>query len=231
MTADLVPQHAPDDPTGAGPGSVTGGEAAADLAARSQLFEQEALRWLPHVARFAMSLTHSRPDADDLVQETYLKAFRSWRTFHEGADARRWLFTICKRSFLQAREREQRTVEVDGDPELETLAAVRMHASAVRSGAGDLWDRLDLAPAIERAMVGLPEHYRVVAVVVDVEGYGYEDAAALLELPVGTIRSRLFRARRLLQESLFEYARDAGFALPRAADPSSRPLRADQEPR
>lgn len=229
MTADVVPQGASDDPAGATVASTASGEA--ELAARSRAFEQEALRWLPDVARFAMSLTHSQPDADDLVQETYLKAFRSWRTFHEGADARRWLFTICKRSFLQVREREQRTVEVEGEPELETLAAVRMHAAAVRSGAGDLWAQLDLGPAIERAMAGLPEYYRAVAVVVDVEGYGYEDAAALLELPLGTVRSRLFRARRLLQESLFEYARDAGFAIPRATDPSSRPARAEQEPR
>jgi RNA polymerase sigma-70 factor, ECF subfamily len=177
----------------------------------SEAFEREAMRWLPAVARFALALTRSQPDADDLVQETYLQAFRAWHTFRIGDDGRRWLFTICKRRFLRSEQRERRRADLGAEPELDTIAAVMMHVSAQRSGVGDLWDRLDLGPAIGRAVAALPEHYRVAVVLVDVEGYGYEDAAALLEVPVGTVRSRLFRARRLLQEALFEHARDAGF--------------------
>jgi RNA polymerase sigma-70 factor, ECF subfamily len=187
--------------------------------AASEAFEHEAMRWLPAVARFALSLTRSRPDADDLVQETYLQAFRAWHTFRAGEDGRRWLFTICKHLFLRGEQRARRWAEVTDEPELDAVAAAMMHVSAQRGGDGDLWDRLDLGPAIERALGSLPEHYRTAVVLVDVEGYGYEDAAAVLEVPVGTVRSRLFRARRLLQEALFEHARDAGLLTAAAAPP------------
>jgi RNA polymerase sigma-70 factor, ECF subfamily len=194
--------------------------------ARSRSFEHEALRYLDDVARFALSLTRSPADADDLVQETFLRAFRGWHTYMPGSDARRWLFTICKHAFLRSRERAERVVELDGAPELEAIAAVRLHNEIRAAGGNDLFDRLDLAPAIQRAIAALPEPFRVAVVLVDLEGYAYDEAAAVLEVPIGTVRSRLFRARRLLQEALFEYARDAGLvgATPaHPAAPSRRP--------
>jgi RNA polymerase sigma-70 factor (ECF subfamily) len=192
-----------------------------DRDARSRTFEQEALRHLDDVARFALSLTHSQPDADDLVQETFLRAFRGWHTYRPGSDARRWLFTICKHVFLRTRERAERVVELDADPGLEAIAAARLHNTIRAAGGDDLFDRLDLAPAIERAIAALPEAFRVAVVLVDVEGYAYDEAAAVLEVPIGTVRSRLFRARRLLQEALFDHARDAGIlgARPAAGRP------------
>ena len=199
---------------------------AAELEARSRTFEAEALRWLPDVARYALALTRSHPDADDLVQDTYLRAFRSWRTYRPNADARRWLFTICRNAFLRVRGRAERTVVVDGDPELETLAAVMLHVTAQRSGIDDLFDRLDVGPAIARAMDALPDAYRAAIALVDVEGYDYGDAAEVLGIPVGTVRSRLYRGRRMLQESLLAHARDAGLAsgaprrLSRSVEPS-----------
>jgi RNA polymerase sigma-70 factor (ECF subfamily) len=184
----------------------------AELEARSRAFEAEILRWLPDVARFALSLTRAQADADDLVQETYLRAFRSWRTYRPDADARRWLFTICRNAFLRTREREERAVVIESDPELETLASVMLHVTAQRSGIDDLFDRLDVGPAIARAVSALPDAYRLAVVLVDVEGYDYADAAAVLGVPVGTVRSRLYRGRRLLQEALLAHARDAGLA-------------------
>jgi RNA polymerase sigma-70 factor, ECF subfamily len=180
------------------------------LARRSATFEAEALPHLANVARFALTLARSRPDADDLVQETFLRAFRGWHTYRPGTDARRWLITICKHVFLRRARQAKRWVELDGVPELETIAAVRMHADAQRAGTDDLFDRLDVGPAVARALGALSEPYRVVVALVDVEGYAYDEAAALLGVPIGTVRSRLFRARRLLQESLFAYAHDAG---------------------
>ena len=194
-----------------------------DRDARSRSFEHEALRHLDDVARFALSLTHSQADADDLVQETFLRAFRGWHTYVPGSDARRWLFTICKHAFLRARERARRVVELDADPALEAIAAARLHNAIRAAGGDDLFARLDLAPAIRLAIAALPEPFRVAVVLVDLEGYAYDDAAAVLEVPVGTVRSRLFRARRLLQEALFEYARDAGLVGPRPAAPPRRP--------
>ena len=180
-------------------------------ALRDATFDTEVLAALPHLLRFARSLARDDALADDLVQETYLRAYRSWATFKPGHDARRWLFTICRNVFLRHREREERVVDTSGeDAQLESLAAVVEHASATRSGLGDLLDRIDVAPAIRAALAALPEVYRTAAILVDVEGQRYEGAAEVLGVPVGTVRSRLFRARRLLQQSLYTHAVDAG---------------------
>jgi RNA polymerase sigma-70 factor (ECF subfamily) len=181
-----------------------------DLRDRSVSFEAEALPHLADVARFALALTRTQADADDLVQDTFLRAFRGWHTYRPGTDARRWLFTICKHVFLRRTRDRKHWVELDGTPESETLAAVHLHADAQRMGLDDLFDRLDVGPAVARALDALPEHYRVVVALVDVEGQSYEEAAAVLDVPIGTIRSRLFRARRMLQQSLLIHARDAG---------------------
>ncbi len=173
-------------------------------------FEDDALHCLDDVARFAHSLARNGDDADDLVQETYLRALRSRHTFREDGNMRRWLFTICKNVFLRTSERARETVSLDGEPGDETLAAVRLHNDLVASGNDGLFDRIDVGPAIRVALQALAPVYRTAVVLVDLEGYGYEDAARVLDVPVGTVRSRLFRARRLLQESLREHARDAG---------------------
>ena len=187
---------------------------------RDASFDALVLAALPHVLRFARSLTHDSALADDLVQETYLRAYRSWETFRPGHDARRWLFTICRNVFLRHRERDARVVDTSGeDAELESLAAARDHVVATQSGIGDLLDRIDVGPAIRAALAQVPEVYRTAVVLVDVEGESYETAAEVLGVPVGTVRSRLFRARRLLQSSLFTHAVDAGI-VPPAAPPS-----------
>lgn len=173
-------------------------------------FEADALHCLDDVARFAHSLARNGDDADDLVQETYLRALRSRHTFREDGDMRRWLFTICKNVFLRTNERSRETMSLDGDPGDETLEAARLHNELVASGQDRLLDRIDVGPAIRTALHALAPVYRAAVVLVDLEGYGYEDAARVLEVPVGTVRSRLFRARRLLQQSLREHARDAG---------------------
>jgi len=192
-------------------------------AERDATFERDVLECLPDVARFARSLTRDDANADDLVQETMLRAYRAYHTFEPGSDARRWLFTICRNVFLRQRERDLRQADVADDAELETLGAVWGHVAAVRDGVDDLFDRLDLGPAIDRALAELPDAFRVAVVLVDVEGQAYEEAAAVAGVPVGTIRSRLFRGRRLLQEQLLSYARDAGFAAP--AGPTPRAAR------
>jgi RNA polymerase sigma-70 factor, ECF subfamily len=180
---------------------------------RDAEFDAKVLAALPHVVRFARALAHDESLADDLVQETYLRAYRSWDTFKEGLDARRWLFTICRNVFLRIREREARVVDTSGDDaELESLAAALEHVDAENSGMRDLLDRIEVGPAIRKALAAVPEVYRSAAILVDVQGESYESAAEILGVPVGTVRSRLFRARRLLQKSLYEYAVDAGIA-------------------
>lgn len=173
-------------------------------------FDEVALSCLPELARFARSLTHDASDADDLVQETYLRAFEAWHTFEAGTDCRRWLFTICRNVFLRTRERAQRVVSVE-DPEAETLGAVHGHKRARDAGLDDLFARIDLGPALDRAIDMLSPAFSAVVRLIDVDGRTYEEVAAMLDVPIGTVRSRLFRARRLLQDALLAHALDAGF--------------------
>ncbi|CAN5139522.1 sigma-70 family RNA polymerase sigma factor [soil metagenome] len=176
---------------------------------KDQRFDEEALRWLPEVTRFALSLTRSEPDADDLVQETFLRAYRSWSTYAPGSECRGWLFTICRNTYFRNQHRERRMVSCD-DPELESLAAAAVYMSAQQSGLGDVFAQGDLRDALERALSELPDAFREAVLLVDVEDQSYDTAAAVAGVPIGTIRSRLYRGRRLLQERLLAHARDLG---------------------
>ncbi|MDX2191916.1 MAG: sigma-70 family RNA polymerase sigma factor [Gemmatimonadales bacterium] len=174
-------------------------------------FEAEMLRHLGDLMRYARWLARDDAEGDDLVQETYLKAFRAWTTFRPGSDGRRWLFTICRHTFYRERQRARRDVALDGDAETDALAFAQAHGRAARSGLGGALDAPDLAPAIATAMAALPPAFREVVALVDAGGADYAEAAAALGVPIGTVRSRLFRARRLLQAHLLDHARDAGF--------------------
>jgi len=181
------------------------GDAGGDAA-----FEREALPWLDDVYRFALSLTRDDADADDVVQETYLRAYRSWHTFIPGTECRRWLFTICRNVFLRSRERQRPTVDLE-DGEQDAVAAGSVYAAARERGYDDLYATLDLAPALRDALDELAEPFRSTVILVDVEGMTYETAAQVMGVPIGTVRSRLFRGRRLLQEKLLTVAEDLGF--------------------
>jgi RNA polymerase sigma-70 factor (ECF subfamily) len=175
-----------------------------------EAFAAVALPWLPSVARVARALTHDESDADDLVQETFLRAYRHWHTFNTGSDCRRWLAAICRNTHYEQEHRARRVTAAD-DEELESLAAARHHVGARAAGLEDMYARLDLGPAIASAIGALDPVFRHVVVLSDVEGFSYEEIADMLQVPIGTVRSRLFRARRQLQEALMHYAIDAGF--------------------
>ena len=180
-------------------------------------FEGLMLPLLDDVARFARSLTRDSGRAEDLVQETFLQALRGWHTFRPGADPKRWLLTICHHAFLRTRRSEARYVDApEDDPELDSLATARAHYAAEDSGITKVLERMDLKAAIDTAMQSLPRPFQSAIALVDVDGQSYEEAAAILGVPIGTLRSRLFRARRLLQDLLFEYARETGIRVPNA---------------
>lgn len=172
-------------------------------------FERLTLPHLNAVTRFALSLTRDRADADDLVQETYFSAYRGWKTYRPENDPRPWLFTICRNAFLRTRRRKNRMVESE-DGDLDALPAVQSHVQAVHLGLGDIFELVDVRPAIEQAISNLPEPHHSVLVLIDLEEHSYEEAATILGLPIGTVRSRLFRARRIIQQALMAYAQDAG---------------------
>jgi RNA polymerase sigma-70 factor (ECF subfamily) len=151
-----------------------------------------------------------RFEAEDVVQETFLRAYRSWHTFQPGSDARRWLFTITRNVFLRSRERERRQVDLE-DGDLEALNSFAAQNDLVRDGSDQILTRVDLAPALRRALDELDEPFKSAVLLVDLEDQSYEAASEILGVPIGTVRSRLFRGRRILQDKLITYARDAGF--------------------
>lgn len=161
------------------------------------------------VYRFALSLSRDESEAGDIVQETYLRALKSWRTFRKGSDCRKWLFAICRNVFLRQRERDRARADSSA-VEVDSLAAVNDMAAATTAEQESLL-RLDLAPALRSAIDMLQEPFRSAVILVDVEDHSYDDASVVLGVPVGTVRSRLFRGRRLLQRQLLDFARDAGF--------------------
>ena len=115
--------------------------------------------------RFALSLTRDESDADDVVQDTFLRAYRSWHTYMPGSDCRRWLFTICRNVFLRSRERARPTVDLEAT-EIDNAIAGAIYHSSER--ADDTLSRLDLAPAIADALAKVPEPFRSTLIMVDV---------------------------------------------------------------
>jgi RNA polymerase sigma-70 factor (ECF subfamily) len=187
-------------------------------------FETLALPCLDDVARFALSLTRDRPDADDLVQETFLNAFRYWDSFAPGKDPRKWLFAICRNLFVRARHSRGRFME-SSEADVDAMPSVLDHIGAMHDGLGALFDKIDVRPSIERAVDALPEPHRSVLILVDVEGLRYDEAAEVLGVAVGTVRSRLFRARREVQRALIAHAQDAHIATPPNLTPEANDVR------
>jgi|CXWL01.1.fsa_nt_gi RNA polymerase sigma-70 factor (ECF subfamily) len=173
-------------------------------------FEEMALPHLDHLARFATWLTGNDADAADLVQDTYLKALRAWQNLRPDSDVRAWLFTICRNAHRSNHRRHRRSESV-GASELEALSAASVFESAVHAGVDAQFGRFDLTDALRRELRQLPGSYREVVALVDLEGLSYEEAAGVVGVPVGTVRSRLHRGRRLLKERLLVYAQDAGW--------------------
>ncbi len=177
-----------------------------NAATRCDRFEQ-TLPWREDVRSYAYRLTGSGADADDLTQTTYLNALRGWHTFQPGTEARRWLFGICRNAFLTTCRRGARIVPTE-DAVLESLLAAADSSRA--NHVMDEAEQRDLGEAINAEVAKLSDAHRRVFVMIDVAGEPYADAAAKLGLPIGTIRSRLYRGRRALQQALRTRAEDAG---------------------
>jgi len=162
-------------------------------------FERQALEHLAALYNFAIYLTRKPPDADDLVQETYLRAFRFSHRFQPGTHLRAWLFQILRNTFLtfyRRRERESAVAE-DGVPDWD----VPMFHDAPEDTASAMEAHTDL----ERAMHGLPEEFRTVLLLAEVEGMPLEEVARVMSCPVGTVKSRIFRAKERLRALLRDY--------------------------
>ena len=179
-------------------------------------FNAEALPHAQALFGAAMRLTRSPDDAKDLVQETMLKAWRAFHTFEAGTNCKAWLFRILTNTFInkyrrKAKERDilEGSNRIDAEHEMVNLPSKR----ATLDPEGAMADKT-LADEVIVALESVPADFRAVVILSDIEGFAYKDIASMLEVPVGTVMSRLFRGRRLLQDKLFGYAVDTGVLHP-----------------
>jgi len=180
---------------------------AADAEKRAS-FEREALVHLDSLYRVALRLTGNAAEADDLVQETMLKAYRAWHQYEKGTNAKGWLLTILRHAFIneyRRRTRHPETVDLDAIEPFSVFEELQDD-----DPQGTFFDRI-VDDEVLRAIDQLPEQFRETVVLSDVEGLSYEEIARVLDVPVGTVKSRLFRARRMLQGKLYDYAVGMGY--------------------
>lgn len=178
-------------------------------------FHEEALPHMDAVFRFALRLSGAEDRAQDLVQETFLRAFRSWDQYAPGTQCKSWLFTICRNVFLRNTERSQRHDEI--------VAENVGRSDGAFDAVNPLWAKTGKADpegeffssivdeGVLQHLQSLPEDYRSAVVLSDLEDFSYQEIAEMMEVPVGTVKSRLFRGRRMLQEVLYDYAVSMGY--------------------
>ena len=183
-------------------------------------FEQEALSYIDPLYRTALRMTRSEADAEDLVQETYIRALRFRVQFTPGTNLKAWLFRILTNTFINAyrkRARAPETTELDDVDEFSLYR--RMSAERPASSSPDPErEFLDgiVSSEVTDALEELPEKFRT-TVLLDVEGFSYKEIAEMLEIPIGTVMSRLHRGRKFLQQRLYDLARERGIAALRTA--------------
>ncbi|MGQ0816318.1 MAG: sigma-70 family RNA polymerase sigma factor [Gemmatimonadota bacterium] len=190
--------------------------AQAELAALAKPgFVEEAVPSMEAVYRFALRLTRGdEAEAEDVVQETFIRAYRAWERYTPGTSCRSWLFTICRNEFLRMRQRETRHTHVNEaeiDLESEALAAAAIYGQAAAADPERVFFESLVDAEITGAIDALPEEYRETIVLSDLQGLTTPEIAAVLGVPVGTVKSRVYRARRLLQQHLYKYALEMGY--------------------
>ncbi len=166
------------------------------------------------VYRFALRLTGEPDAASDLTQDTFLRAWENWDRYTPGTKAKSWLFTICRNLFLRRRERARRHDEIvtavaDDDPRNVSRESTVFLAVKDRDPEGAFWSDVVDARILE-AIEALPPEFREAVVLSDLEDLSYAEIAKVMDVPVGTVKSRLFRGRRILQERLYQYALSEG---------------------
>lgn len=177
-------------------------------------FAAEAMQYAPQLYSAALRMTRNQADAEDLVQEAYLRGFRSFHTFTEGTNLRAWLFRILTNTYINTyRAKQRRPTETDL-ADVEDLYLYRrigaFEAAAAGQSAEDQFFDLFTDDEVKRALEDLPDHFRLPVLLADVEGFAYKEIAEMLDIPIGTVMSRLHRGRKAMQRELYELARARG---------------------
>jgi len=175
------------------------------------VFEEELLPHINALKTFAYHLSYNEEDANDLVQETYMKAHRFIDKYISGTNAKAWLFKILKNAYInQYRKKSKRPQQVDFEE------IVNYHNSDDNSGTGyhdlraEIFENM-MGDEVTIAINSLPIDFRTVVLLCDIEGFTYEEISKIIDVPIGTVRSRLFRARNMLKEKLLKYAQKIGY--------------------
>jgi len=184
-------------------------------------FADTAMEHMPALYSAAMRMTRNPADAEDLVQETYLKAFRSFNTFEEGTNLRAWLYKILTNTYINRYRQAQRHPEPSNVDDVEDLYLYK-HISQLadshlgRSAEEEVLDRITDVE-VKEALESLPEQFRIAVLLADVEGFSYKEISDILEVPIGTVMSRIHRGRKSLQRSLLAFAVANGIVPPQVA--------------
>ena len=177
-------------------------------------FAELAMEHMGSLYTAAMRMTRNRADAEDLVQETYLKAYRAFHTFEEGTNLKAWLYRILTNTYINSYRTKKRRPEQTEVDDVEELYLYRRlggleAAAAGHSAEEEVLDHFT-ETEVKEALEALPEQFRVAVLLADVEGFSYKEIAEILDIPIGTVMSRLHRGRRALQKALFDFGMQRG---------------------